>query len=175
MRKNIMLATIFVLAATAPALAGGSEGTIGVGAEFGLPLAIDGALQSNPTGGASVNYDAGRFHVGGFLGFHDEGGNDDTDYTFGARFYFHVHDTTLSDFSVGGMIGFFSQDDRNPMVNDRESQVYFEPGIQIRAFVSNNVALSFTAGISFGLGDANGANLGGQLQGLGGVHYYFFK
>ena len=52
---------------------------------------------------------------------------------------------------------------------------YFEPGIQIRAFISNNVALSFTAGISFGLVDADGALLDGQFNALGGVHYYFFK
>jgi len=41
--------------------------------------------------------------------------------------------------------------------------------------VSNNVALSFTAGISFGLVDADGSDLAGQFMALGGVHYYFFK
>lgn len=162
MRKNITLATIFVLAATAPALAGGKEATIGVGAEFGL---------NNGTGGVSMNYDAGQFHFGGFLGFQDDGGADDTDYSFGARFYYHVHETTMSDFGVGGAIGFLSLDGPG----DRASLLYFEPGVQIRAFVSNNVALSFTAGLSFGLADADGAFIGGQLQGLAGVHYYFFK
>jgi hypothetical protein len=166
MRKNISLAAIFVLASAAPALAGGKEGTVGVGAEVGL---------NGLTGGASVNYDAGPFHVGGFLGFQDGNMDDDTDYTLGARFYYHVHDTTMSDFSVGVMVGFFSRDDQNVMVDNRNSEVYFEPGAQIRAFISNNVALSFTAGISFGLADANGAGLGAQLQGVAGVHYYFFK
>src|SRR5688572_6094549 len=110
MRKNIMLASIFVLAATAPALAGGKEGTIGAGAEAGL---------NGETGGASVNYDAGRFHFGGFLSFADGGGADDTNYTFGGRFYYHVHDTTMSDFGVGGAIGFFSEDQVAPA--ERES------------------------------------------------------
>jgi hypothetical protein len=166
MRKNILLATLLVLATTGPALAGGSEGTIGVGAEYGL---------NGQTGGASVNYDAGLFHVGGFLGFHDDGGANDTDYTFGARFYYHLHETSLSDFGVGGMIGFFSEDHRNMAPQERQSALYFEPGVQIRAFISNNVALSFTVGISFALADADGADIDGQFQALGGVHYYFFK
>ena len=166
MRKNLMLATLFVLVATAPALAGGKEGTVGVGAEFGL---------NGETGGASVNYDAGMFHVGGFLGFSDGGGANDTDYTFGARFYFHLHDTSQSDFGIGGMVGFFSEDYRNNNPMERQTRLYFEPGLQIRAFVSNNVALSFTAGISFGLVDADGASIDGQFMALGGVHYYFFK
>lgn len=165
MRKNILLAMLLVLATTGPAFAGGKEGTIGVGAEYGL---------NGQTGGGSVNYDAGMFHVGGFLGFHDAGGTNDTDYTFGARFYYHLHDTTMSDFGVGGMIGFYSAD-RGVVFPERQSLLYFEPGIQIRAFISNNVALSFTAGISFGLADADGANINGQLMALGGVHYYFFK
>jgi hypothetical protein len=166
MRKNTLLAMILVLAASSPALAGGVEGTIGVGAELGL---------NGQTGGVSLNYDAGKFHVGGFLGFADGGGNDDTDYTFGARFYYHLHETTMSDFSIGGMIGFLSEDDRNPVVDNRQSNLYMEPGIQIRAFLANNVALSFTAGFSFGLADADGASLGGQITALAGVHYYFFK
>jgi hypothetical protein len=166
MRKNIVLAMIFVLAATAPALAGGKEGTIGVGAEVGL---------NGETGGASVNYDAGKFHVGGFIGFDDDGGDDDTDYTFGARFYYHVHETTMSDFGVGGMIGFFSADHRGTPPLERDTRLYFEPGIQIRAFLSNNVALSFTTGLSFGLADANGGVINGQITALGGVHYYFFQ
>jgi hypothetical protein len=166
MRKNIMLAALFVLVTAGPALAGGKEGSIGVGAEFGI---------NGETGGASANYDAGLFHVGGFLGFSDGPNNNDTDYTFGARFYFHVHETSLSDFGVGGMIGFFSEDDRGMPGMDRQGRLYFEPGIQFRAFIANNVALSFTAGISFGLADADGAILDGQFVGLAGVHYYFFK
>lgn len=170
MRKNFMLATIFVLAATGPALAGGKEGTIGIGAEFGLAS----EPPVGPMGGASLNYDASVFHVGGFLGFQDGGGANDTDYSFGARFYYHLHETTMSDFGLGGTIGFVSVDDRNS-APERQTRLYFEPGLQIRAFISNNVALSFTAGISFGLVDADGGTVGGQPVALGGVHYYFFE
>lgn len=166
MHKNITLAAIIVLAAAGTARAGGKEGTIGVGAEFGL---------NGKTGGGSVNYDAGKFHFGGFLGFLDGPDDDDTDYTFGARFYYHIHESTMSDFGIGGGLGYFSTDDRGMIGAERSTELYFEPGIQIRAFISNNVALSFTAGLTFGLSDANGAALGGQFNALGGVHYYFFK
>jgi hypothetical protein len=172
MRKTILLASLLVLATTGPALAGGKEGSIGVGAEYGLNGPV--ADTKNQLGGASVNYDAGLFHVGGFLGFVDGGGRDDTDYTFGARFYWHLHDTPQSDFGIGGMIGFYSLDLHN-MFPDRQSLLYFQPGIQIRAFISTNVALSFTAGIAFALADADGASFGGQLMGSAGVHYYFFQ
>ena len=166
MQKNIMLAGILVLASSGTATAGGVDGTVGVGAEVGL---------NGETGGLSANYDAGMFHVGGFLGFSDDGGDDDTDYTFGARFYYHLHDTSMSDFGLGGGIGFFSADHRGLGPQERQTRLYFEPGLQIRAFVSTNVALSFTAGLSFGLADADAALIGGQLTALGGVHYYFFK
>jgi hypothetical protein len=172
MRKKLMLASIFVLAATGPALAGGKEGTVGIGAEFGLVSDV-GRGPGAGVGGASMNYDASVFHVGGFLGFRDGGGNNDTDYTFGARFYYHLHETTMSDFGVGGMLGFYSLDDTN--APERQTLLYLEPGIQIRAFVANNVALSFSTGISFGLVDANGASVGGQFVAQGGVHYYFFN
>ena len=46
---------------------GGQSGSIGVGAE----------AQLSGLSGASMNYDAGDFHVGAFLGFHDPGGDND--------------------------------------------------------------------------------------------------
>jgi hypothetical protein len=176
MQKNITLAAVFLLAISGTAAAGGKEGSFGVGTEVAL---------NGDTGGLSMNYDAGKFHFGGFIGFRDGGGDDDTDYTFGARFYYHVHESSMSDFGVGGGLSFYSADDTNTMIDNRQSRLYFEPGLQIRAFLSNNVALSFTAGFSFGVADANGVKIGGQSAGatdlgaqllfLGGVHYYFFK
>lgn len=176
MKKIITLAGMFVLATAGSANAGGQEGSIGVGAEFGL----DGL-----TGGASMNYDAGKFHLGGFLGFADGGGNNDTDYTLGARFYYHLHKTAMSDFGIGGAFGLFSQDGQGVMMNQRDSLVFIEPGVQIRAFITSNVALSFTVGITIALVDAQGTAFGAaQIGGLGngaglvsgtaGIHYYFF-
>jgi hypothetical protein len=176
MKKTITLAAMFVLAMAGSAKAGGQDGAIGVGAEFGL---------DGETGGVSVNYDGGKFHFGGFLGFIDGGGNNDTDYTLGARFYYHLHSTAMSDFGLGGAIGFFSQDGTGVMMDQRDSRVYIEPGFQIRAFVTSNVALSFTAGITIGIVDAQGTSIGGPslggpgngvsaVTGSAGVHYYFF-
>jgi hypothetical protein len=156
MRKTLLAACCLV-AASQTAIAGGQEGEIGIGAEFGL---------NGQTGGASVNYDAGKFHVGGFLGLFDDAGDDDTDYTLGARFYYH-----------------YSDDDGDPMT-DRAQLMYLEPGAQIRLFLASNVALSFNLGISIGLVDEEGFALGGGIVDPGGslgivnatagVHYYFF-
>jgi len=145
------------------ALAGGSEGSIGVGAEY----------QLSGLGSLSGSYDVGQFHVGGFLGFQDGGGTDDTDIDLGARFYYHVHSTPQSDFGVGGSFGLRFDADGNANT-DNATLLFIEPGLQIRAFVASNVALSFTAGLSLGLIDANGVSIGGAPVGGAGVHYYFF-
>lgn len=165
MNKSSMFAAVFLLAVSSPAMAGGKEGSIGVGAEFGLNL---------ETGGMSVNYDGGKFHFGGFLFFADGDGPNNTNYSLGGRFYYHIHSTAMSDFGIGGGLGFFSEDDPDPTI-DRKDRMFLEPGFQIRLFLASNVALSFTGGISIGLIDASGGvTLTGQPTGIAGVHYYFF-
>ena len=145
------------------AFAGGSEGSIGIGAEYQLA----------GLGGLSANYDMGQFHLGGFMSFDDDGGTDDTDVALGARFYFHLHSTAMSDFGIGGSLGlFFDGDGDNNTDNDVD--IFIEPGFQIRAFVASNVALSFTGGLSLATADADGLQITGQPTGIAGVHYYFF-
>jgi len=165
--KTPKLALLFVMAAAGAASAGGSEGAIGVGAEY----------QLNGTGGASFNYDGGKFHVGAFLGLNDPSGDDNTDFAIGARFYYHVASTAMSDFSVGGSVGILSDAEPNPlpgMDGDRNTNLYLEPGFQIRAFVASNVALSFSGGLVIRLLDDSGTQFGAQATGIAGVHYYFF-
>jgi hypothetical protein len=171
MKKTMTLAAVLLLAAAHGASAGGTEGTVGVGAEY----AINGA-----TGGISVNYDAGKFHVGGFLGFFDGGGTDDTDYTLGGRFFYHLASTAMSDFGIGGQLGLYSAD--QPMGADRLQLMFLEPSFQIRVFLASNVALSFNAGLVIGFVDADGISLGdfssvtgtgNGVTGTAGVHYYF--
>jgi hypothetical protein len=167
MHKTVTLAAIMMLATAGTASAGGQEGSIGVGGEFAI---------NGQTGGVSINYDAGQFHVGGFLGFFDQPGDDNTDFTLGARFFYHLHSTAMSDFGIGGTFGFFSEDGPG----DRDALMFLEPSFQIRMFVASNVALSFNAGLVIGLVDADGFAIGAGLGGLGavnavaGVHYYFF-
>lgn len=173
MMKTSLFAAMLVLAAASSAQAGGQAGTIGLGAEY----------QLSGAGGASLNYDAGEFHVGGFLGFYDPDGGDNTTFALGARFFYHVHSTAMSDFGVGGGFGLVSAP--APM-DERASLVFIEPGIQTRLFLASNVALSFTAGIVIGVVDAGGVAITGQgtggtefgsgigFSGGAGVHYYFF-
>jgi hypothetical protein len=165
MKNTLMLASgLAVLAFGAgTAFAGGSEGSLGVGAEY----------QLRGLGGLSGNYDMGQFHVGGFFRFADSGGNDDTDIDIGGRFYFHLHSTAMSDFGVGGSFGIGFRGDGNPDT-ENATLVHIEPGIQVRAFVASNVALSFTAGLTLATADDDGLAITGQATGSAGVHYYFF-
>lgn len=159
--KQTLLAAALVFSTVGVANAGGQPGSIGVGAE----------IQLSGLSGLSANYDTGKFHVGGFLGVSDPDGPDNTVFDIGARFFFHVASTASSDFSVGGSLGVRSDD---PGVNqDRTTDVFIEPSFQIRAFIATNVALSFTGGFSIGAADAGGLEIDGQVNGAGGVHYYF--
>jgi hypothetical protein len=157
--KNILLIATLVAASSGTALAGGLPGTIGVGAEFEI----------SDLGGVSVNYDAGKFHLGGFLGFNDPAGDDNDVFEIGGRFFYHIASTAMSDFSLGGGIGIQSAN----TAGDRVTNLFLEPGFQIRAFIVSNVALSFTGGISIGTVDADGVQITGDFNGLAGVHYYF--
>jgi hypothetical protein len=173
MKQTSLLAAVILAASAGVASAGGQAGSLGVGADF----------QLSGLGGPSINYDAGQFHVGGFFSFFDPEGPDNTVFQIGARFFYHVHSTAMSDFSLGGNFGIASEP--NPgMMNDRDTDVFLEPAFQIRLFLASNVALSFDGGITIGLVDAGGAAVTAQgisttpdpfgFTGGAGVHYYFF-
>jgi hypothetical protein len=155
--KHTILVAILVVGALGTAHAGGEPGSIGVGAE----------AQLSGLGGISVNYDAGKFHTGGFLGFADPPGGDNTQFDIGGRFFFHLASTAMSDFSVGGSLGIAHSDAGD------QTNVFLEPSFQIRAFLASNVALSFTGGITIGTGDNRLVEITAQVTGAAGVHYYF--
>lgn len=161
MKKTLVIAMIVCASATT-AMAGGQPNSIGVGAEF----------QLSGVGGLSVNYDAGKFHAGGFLGISDGSGPNNTTVDFGGRFFYHIAATASSDFSIGGSLGIESAD--VPLgADNRQTLVFLEPAFQIRMFIVPNVALSFTGGISIGAADASGLVLSGDAVAQGGIHYYF--
>ena len=176
MIKTSLLAVAMIAMASTAASAGGQAGSIGVGAEY----------QVSGLGGASINYDAGQFHLGGFLGFFDPPGADNTVFVVGGRFFYHLHSTAMSDFGLGGGFGIASLPTGGMPNNNRSTDVYLEPGFQIRVFLASNVALSFTGGLVIGLVDASGAAITAQalggapafdtvgFSGGAGVHYYFF-
>jgi len=167
MKQTMLVAIIVVASAVASAgtaSAGGQPGSIGVGAEF----------QLSGIGGLSVNFDAGRFHAGGFIGFIDPAGGNNTTVDIGGRFFFHVATSAMSDFSIGGGLGIRSEY-RNVggMGPTRQTDLFLEPSFQIRAFVASNVALSFTGGITIGTIDESEVDITAQETGIAGVHYYF--
>jgi len=175
MKNTTKLAALVLMVTAGVAQAGGSEGSIGVGAEFMLSSYTYGGGMGVPgatfgLGGPSLNYDAGKFHVGGFLAIYDPDGANNTTIEFGGRFYYHVHSTAMTDFGVGGSLGILNYD-TGP---DRNTAMFLEPGFQIRAFIQSNVALSFTGGLAIGAVDASGVALLGNVTGSAGVHYYFF-
>jgi hypothetical protein len=163
MRKTLLVASIISASAFAsarPASAGGIPGSIGVGAEF----------QLSGIGGLSANFDTGKFHVGGFLGYFDPRGPNNVTVDVGGRFFYHVASTATADFSLGGSLGIQSID---PGTGNRATNVFIEPSFQIRAFIVSNVALSFTGGLEIGAADASEVNLTGNISGEAGIHYYF--
>jgi hypothetical protein len=164
--KTTFLAAMIVFASVGTARAGGQPNSIGVGAE----------LQISGLGGLSVNYDAGRFHAGGFFGYFDPQGPNNSTVDVGGRFFFHIASTATSDFSLGGSLGIENANDGGTP-NNRHTDVFLEPSFQIRAFIVSNVALSFTGGIVIGAADISEldltSNTSGRVTGMAGVHYYF--
>ncbi len=153
-----------VLLAAAPAFAGGSKGSIGVGVD--LPLAA-GVLPE-----VAVDYDAGAFHVGGGLGIENPEGPNNTEVDASGHFFFHVASSAMADFGVGGDI-LFQSIGNGPGNNGTATNVFLEPGAQIRAFIASNVALSLTLGMSIGVGDSSNFYFGSRPEGEAGLRYYF--
>jgi len=167
MTKLTMLTALALMAASHLAHADTTgessvDGSVGIGAE----------VQLSGLGGISANYDAGPFHVGGFFGFDDPTGPNNTSFDVGGRFFYHLHHTATADFSLGGSVGLASI---GQMAGGSTTAVFLEPSFQIRWFVASNVALSFTGGFSIGLDDDKEFRIDGQLSGVAGVHYYFVK
>lgn len=159
------LFTIALILAPASAFAGGDDGAIGVGAETDIAARV---------GGLSVNYNTESFHVGGMLGFADIADTTDTSsFTIGGRGYYHIASTSASDFGLGGGLYLRHTKFDLPGDDDTTDELVLDLGFQIRAFITNEVALSFSGGINIGAADADGVILGGSLTGGAGVHYYF--
>jgi hypothetical protein len=125
-------------------------------------------------GGLSMNYDMGEFHVGGFFGFADDGER---------RRHRHRDRRALllSHPLVGDgrlrrrRLGRHRLHRRSqPAIDENQTWVFIEPGLQMRAFIASNVALSFTGGITLGVADAEGVAVTAQPVALAGAHYYFF-
>ncbi len=162
---SMVVATFLVLGVSSAAAQGGIGNGWGVGAAAGL-----GAAPS----GLSAAYTADRWHAEGLLSAQGSG---TTTFGIGGRGWFHVHRAALADFSVGGGLSVQRWNSRSGRDNDRDTTGHLDAGIQLRAFIVPNVAVSGTGGLDivFPLaGERDGFSLTGQTFGSIGVHYYFF-
>ena len=165
MMKSTMIAAILLAAATAHA--GGQAGSFGLGAEAEL----------SGVEGVSGSYDGGKFHATALFGLQtDANGTNATEVDLAGLFFFHLHQTALADFGLGGGLDLASipANGMAGMGTTRTTDVFLQPAFQIRVFIASNVALSLTAGVSIGLNNNTRSLVGGQLQGGAGLTYYFF-
>jgi len=157
---------------------GGSSSSIslggGAGIGVGAAVTLTGVSAFGPAG--QFVYDASIFHIEALFGFNSAevgGGNDRaTVYVFGAGGWYHLHRGASSDFSVGALIAI----NTNSGPGASNTVTAFEPGAQVRAFVTPNVAAFARVGLGFRFGDTgNGTNvgLGGQATGGFGFTYFF--
>lgn len=151
---------------TAPMTSVGG-GTIGVGAVEWLSPFV--------TGGEFV-YDAPLFHIEAVVGFGHTSNNNNTstgNLDVGVAGWYHLARGTNADFSIGGGAGLFYD---SPVGNNSSTQFALEPGIEARAFLTPNFALTFRAGFALTFGDNASPttfSLGGQGSGQFGFVYFF--
>jgi hypothetical protein len=138
-------------------------------------LGIGAASMLRGPSGLNVVFDGGRWHADAILGIEgDDGGvgGGGTAIGLGARGWFHLHNSSNADFSLGGGLGFSLLDPDGP--GDSINVITIDIGAQIRAFVTSNVALSAFGGLTVLAGDADGFALDGQPVGILGLTYYFW-
>ena len=165
-----MTLAMALVAGARPARAQGTTSTgIGVGAEAMLTGNFD--IGGIPAGlvGPAVVYQAPKFHIDGILNF--ASGNDVTAVGAGGRFFYQLHSTQASDFSIGGGLGLVNVD---AGAAGSTTDIHLEVGAQIRAFLAPAFAVNASVGLGFLLDNEKISQLSGQLVGGAGVTYFFF-
>jgi hypothetical protein len=157
--------------AASPPVEGNTSATL-AGATHGTGLGVGVAAMLAGPVGLSVAYDAGPWHLDSMLGITKEDGPDPADrrpsIDLGGRFWFHLHKSANSDFSIGAGLGY---EHHGPSTADVLS---LEGGALVRAFIASNVALSFSVGLGIQTVDVSRVVLGGQFIGGAAVHYFFY-
>jgi hypothetical protein len=132
--------------------------------------------------GPEVVYDFGVWHLEGMLGFRHQpnaaGTDSSNSFDFGVGGWYHLHLGESSDFSVGGAFGLLTVSPAGP--GNSETAFELEPGMQVRAFITPNVALHAGGALVFAFGDYIGGSplvkqiaLDAQLTADFGFTYYF--
>jgi hypothetical protein len=144
-------------------------------------LGIGATMFISGLAGPEVVYDFGLWHLEGMVGFDHRPVNGNanapsqTAFDFGVGGWYHLHLGASSDFSLGGVFGLLTF---SPAAGNSATAFEFEPGAQIRAFITPNVALHAGAGFVFAFGDVVGPlakqiALDGQVTANFGITYYF--
>jgi hypothetical protein len=196
--RTLALCTLTAALLAAPAAAQAQDTTLGtpppgetaahhgkaVGGS-GAGLGIGAASYVSGMAGPQAVYDGGPWHAELMLGFehHSAGGPNPpsiTTFDLGLGGWFHLHAGDRSDFSLGGNIGFMVA---NASPGGSANAVVIEPGVQVRVFLTDNVAASARVGLPIVFGDNVGApyvgglsehfGLGGQIAGAFGFAYFF--
>jgi hypothetical protein len=168
MKRTVTLAAAtFAAVLGSAALSRSASAQEGAGGARGVGVGVQEMLRGGR--GLSVAYDGGPFHIDGHLGASDFGGARGTNFTIGARGWFHLHQTGASDFSIGGGLGFV-----NNQAGDQDV-LSIEAGMLLRVFLVSNVAVGAFGGIAVVPHDDrnDGFVLNGQLLGGLSLHYFF--
>ena len=130
--------------------------------------------------GPQADYDFGAFDISALLAFdHRNGGGAPppgvTTFDFGVSGWYHLHTGESSDFSVGGGFGIENQ---STSPGGSITSTVLEPGVQMRVFITPNVALQARLGFSLVFGDATPKQsphigIAGQTVNGFGFTYYF--
>lgn len=165
---TILAASVLTLSA---ASASAQEAGHGLGVGFQAMLTSPGFF-STGVSGAALTYDAGTFHIDGIFGMFSDG---ETSFGLGAQGWYVLHGGGGADLSVGGGLGFASDEDDNDGID-----VHLHAGIKIRVFLVSNVALSAIVGLGFVFEDDDQFQddddrfvITGQNLGSMGITYFF--
>jgi hypothetical protein len=155
--------TAFLSALLAPATAAAEDSP--VAGRFGVGI----VSTLGPNTGLNVVYDGGPWHADATLALSDV--DSDSRIGIGAHGWFHLHHGASSDFSLGGGL---TLDRYNPSgAPPVQSRVGIDLGMQIRAFVTSNVAVGARGGLLVLTGDQDGFVLGGEPVGEFSLTYFF--
>lgn len=148
---------------------GGNSGTaVSAGDGHGIGVGVA-AMITGPQG-IQIVYDKSAFHIEGILAFADAG---TSDLDIGGRFWYHIHSGHRSNFSIGGGLGLARSSMDVLGMSVDTTTIHIDLGAEIRAFVTDNVALSADLGLSVLADDGDGFLLGGSLIGAGSITYFF--
>ena len=172
-KSAVNAALVLVAACVGIGTASTARAETPVHGQFGLGIA---ATLGGPAGINGV-FDGGPWHAEATLRLSSADSTSRID--LGAHGWFHLHTGASSDFSVGGGLSLDRLDppgDRPAAAgggSNATSTVGIDLGFQIRAFVTNNVAVAATGGLQVLTGDGDGFVLGGQPIGAFSFTYFF--